>query len=101
LAKKHNLKEREVISMDFVKDVLPVIAPLLSAGASSSFLTIPDKILTLVARATEPMSAEKREKLDMEAYKELTDIAIEIGSQGGKDVTEALALSNKLAAAYL
>jgi hypothetical protein len=87
--------------MDFIKDVLPVIAPLLTNLSSSPFLSIPDKILTLAVRATEPMSPEEREKLDMEAYKELTDIAIEIGSQGGKDVTEALALSNKLAAAYL
>jgi len=85
--------------MDFTKDILPIIAPLLTP--SNPYVSIVDEILILADRAIKPMSPEAREKLDMEAYKKLTDIAIEIGSQGGKDVTEALALSNKLAAAYL
>jgi len=79
--------------MDFLKDIIPVLTPLLSSPA----LSIANEALILIDRATKGKSPVEKAKLEREFFKNLTDIAIEVGNASQKDVTDAVALSNKLA----
>lgn len=80
--------------MDFVKDILPVITPLLG---NSTPMSIINEGLILIDRFTKGKSPVEKAKIEREYFKKLTDIAIEVGNASQKDVTEAVALSNKLA----
>ncbi len=82
--------------MDFTKDILPVIVPLL-AGSGGTILSIANETLILIDRFTKGKSLAEKAKIEREFFKKLTDIAIEVGNASQKDVTEAVALSNKLA----